>query len=60
MIYSRDFIFAICCIFFYYPYIRNYWGGLYFHVSKISQIYAKIKSSGIKCFTVQNNHDANR
>ena len=48
MIYSRDFIFAICHIFFYYPYIRNYWRGLYFSVSMISRSYTKIKSSRTK------------
>ena len=48
MIYSRDLIFAICHIFFYNPYIRNYWRGLYFRVSMLSRIYAKIKSSWIK------------
>ena len=46
-IYSRDFIFATHHIFFYNPYITNYWRGLYFRVSILSRIYAKIKSSRI-------------
>ena len=48
IIYSRDFIFATHHIFFYNPYITNYWRGLYFRVSMLSRIYAKIKSSRIK------------
>ena len=53
MIYSRDYIFAISHIFFYNPFIRNYWRGLYFRVSMLSRICAKIKSLRIKkCFTV--------
>ena len=48
MIYSRDFSFAIYHFFFYYTYVRNYWRGLYFRVSLLSRIYAKIKSSWIK------------
>ena len=48
MIYSRDFTFTIRRIFSYYPYIRNYWRGLYFRVPMISRIHAKIKSSRIK------------
>ena len=47
-IYSRDFIFAIHHIFFYNPYNRNYWRGLFFRFSMLSRIYAKIKSSRIK------------
>ena len=49
MIYSRDFIFAMCYIFLCNPYIRNYWQGLYFHVSMLSRIYMKVKSLRIKC-----------
>ena len=48
IIYSRDFIFATRHIFFYNPYIEYYWRELYFRVSMLSQIYAKIKSSRIK------------
>ena len=48
MVYSRDFIFAICHIFFFNPHIRNYWRGLYFRVSTLSRIYLKIRSSRIK------------
>ena len=48
MIYSRDFSFAICHLFFYNTYVRNYWRGLYFRVYLLSRIYAKIKSSRIK------------
>ena len=33
---------------FYNPYMINYWRGLYFSVSYVSRIYAKIKSSRIK------------
>ena len=40
--------FGICNILFYYPYIRNYWWRLYFHVLVLSWIYAKINSSQIK------------
>ena len=47
MIYSRDFMFAIRLIFFYNPYIRNDWRGPCFRVSKLSRIYAKIRSSRI-------------
>ena len=43
-----DLIFGICYIFYYYLNIRNYWRGLYFRVSQLSQIDAKIKSSPIK------------
>ena len=50
MIYSRDFSFAICHLFFYNTYVRNYWRGLYFRVYLLSRIYAKIKSSRIKSF----------
>ena len=35
-------------ILFYNPCIRKYWRGLYFRVSMLSRIYAKIKSSRIK------------
>ena len=46
MIYSQDFSFAICLIFC-NPYIRIYWREIYFRVSLLSQIYAKIKSQWI-------------
>ena len=46
----RDFIIATHRIFFYNLYIRNYWRGLYFHVSMLLRIYAKTKSSWIKSF----------
>ena len=40
--------FAIRHIFFYNPYNRNYWRGIYFRVSMLSRIYAIKKSSRIK------------
>ena len=51
---SRDFILAICHILFYDPYRKNYSRQLYFRISILSRIYAKIKSSRIKVFTVTN------
>ena len=42
MIYSRNFIFAICHILFNNPFIRNYLQGLYF---RVSMLLGKIKSS---------------
>ena len=47
---TGDLILVICQIFLYKLYIRNYWRGFYFHVSILSQIYAKIKSLWIKVF----------
>ena len=47
-IYIRDFILAICHILFYNSFTRYYRQGLYIHVSMLSRIYAKIKSSPIK------------
>ena len=48
LIYSWDFIFAICPLLFFYPYIINYWGVPYFRVSMFLQISMEIKSSRIK------------
>ena len=44
-------VYAMCHILFYNTDIRNYWWGLYFCASKLSQIYEKIKYSQIKFYT---------